>query len=351
MNIKLIGKPAIAMDNRNGIHNYFGWPSIARLQDGRLAVVSSGFRIEHVCPFGKACISYSDDDGETWTRPAPVIDTPLDDRDAGIVPFGEKGVILTSFNNTVDFQRQSNPDNRYIGAYLDLVDDETCAKYVGAEFCISNDCGKTFGEIYKSPVTSPHGPCVLRDGTILWVGRTFNDHDSFTDGEQGIRCFEMHTDGSMDYVGEIPDIEGLNSSEPHVAELPDGTLICHIRTEENFSVFQSESHDRGKTWTAPRRILPDFGGSPSHLLLHSSGVLIAAYGVREYPYGIDIMFSEDGGKTWETGHRIYENRITDDIGYPSTSELPDGSLITVFYAHPEENSPAVIMQQKWSFGK
>jgi hypothetical protein len=45
------------------------------------------------------------------------------------------------------------------------------------------------------------------------------------------------------------------------------------------------------------------------------------------------------------------NGYSGDLGYPTTVELNDGSMITVFYAHPSENEPAVIMQQKWSFEK
>ena len=56
----------------------FNWPSIARLSDGRLAVVSSGFRLAHVCPFGKVTIQYSSDEGITWTPPAVILDSPLD---------------------------------------------------------------------------------------------------------------------------------------------------------------------------------------------------------------------------------------------------------------------------------
>ena len=50
------------------------------------------------------------------------------------------------------------------------------------------------------------------------------------------------------------------------------------------------------------------------------------------------MFSADEGKTWSVDH---------DLGYPATVELSDGSLLTIFYAHPAEGQPAVIMQQKW----
>lgn len=48
------------------------------------------FRLRHVCPFGKGIICYSYDEGKTWTKPAVVIDTPLDDRDCGIVAYGIK---------------------------------------------------------------------------------------------------------------------------------------------------------------------------------------------------------------------------------------------------------------------
>ena len=77
---------------------YFGWPTVTRLPDGTLAMAASGFRLEHVCPFGKGVIAYSKDEGESWTHPAVVIDTPLDDRDCGLTCFGEGKVILTSFN-------------------------------------------------------------------------------------------------------------------------------------------------------------------------------------------------------------------------------------------------------------
>ena len=102
MKTEIIGKPEVIMSNKNSKHNYFAWPTVARLKDGTIAVGASGFRFFHICPFGKAVISYSRDGGKTYSLPAPVIDTPLDDRDAGICPFGESGVIFTSFNNTAD---------------------------------------------------------------------------------------------------------------------------------------------------------------------------------------------------------------------------------------------------------
>ena len=118
-----------------------------------------------------------------------------------------------------------------------------------------------------------------------------------------------------------------------------------------FTVFQSESSDKGKTWTKPVQLLPDLGGSPPHILKHSSGALVCTYGYREAPFGVKVMFSYDNGKTWDYGHDLYVNGVSGDLGYPSSVELADGSIVTVFYAHPEKGAPAIIMQQKWSFEK
>ena len=350
MKIVTIGEQKIIMSNPDSRHNYFAWPTVTRLQNGKLAVVASGYRLRHVCPFGKMVISYSEDEGETYTAPAPIIDTPLDDRDGGILAFGEKSVIVTSFNNEIEMQRKRKSADAYVHAYLDMLNEEDEKKYLGSTFRISHDCGVTFGEIMKSPITSPHGPCELKDGTVLWVGRTFDERST----KDCVCAYTINPDGSMDYVGEIENVEidgaPAVSCEPHAFELDDGTIICHIRGErkgEVFTILQSESKDGGKTWTRPVQLLPTMGGSPPHIMKTSSGALVCTYAYRQDPSSVRAMISLDNGKTWDTDHILYVNGINWDIGYPSTVELKDGSLITVFYAHQDEESPAVIMQQKW----
>lgn len=362
MKISLHGEAQIIMSNPGSHHAYFGWPTAARLQNGKIAVVASGYRTRHICPFGKTVISYSEDEGKTYTRPAPVIDTVLDDRDGGIMAFGEKGVIVTSFNNVLAFQRSLPYATPYDLSYLDSVTPEEEARDIGSTFRFSFDCGVTFGPIFKSTTQAPHGPVELKDGSILLVGMDYNPHP--IDGPRNVDYIQAHKinlDGSMEYVGKIEnvkigDIEPI-CCEPHTIVLDDGSLLTHIRVQhfdENgnvvlFTLFQAESYDNGKTWTTPHQVLPQLGGSPPHLFKHSSGMLICTYGYREAPYGIKAMFSSDNGKTWDYGYDIYVNNVCGDLGYPSTVELDDGSLLTVFYAHPKEGEPAVIMQQKWSF--
>lgn len=362
MKIKLLGEPKVVMSNFGSNHNYFAWPTVARLQNGKLAVAASGFRLSHICPFGKTVLCYSENEGESYTAPAPIIDTVLDDRDGGVMTFGKSGVIVTSFNNTVSFQReQRRPDGDiqlpYRNAYLDMVTEKEEKAVLGATFKISNDCGVTFGELHKSPVTSPHGPVELSDGSILWVGRTFSRTNKVMQDDK-IKAYTLNPkDGSMEYAGEIENIcvDSIRplSCEPHTIQLADGRLICHIRVQsyspqrKMFTVYQSESSDLGKTWTKPCQILEDTEGSPPHLYMHSSGTLICTYGNRNAPFGIKVMFSKDSGSTWDKGYDLYVNGVSEDLGYPSTAELADGSMLTVFYAHRKENEPAVILQQRW----
>ena len=64
---------------------------------------------------------------------------------------------------------------------------------------------------------------------------------------------------------------------------------------------------------------------------------------------VKAMFSRDGGETWDVGHDVYVNGVNLDLGYPSSIELEDGSILTVFYAHSEPSKPATVMQCRWSF--
>lgn len=361
MNIELIGKTTIVMDNPKSLFNYFGWPTVARLQNGKLAVVASGFRVSHVCPFGKMVISYSEDEGETYTKPAPVIDTVLDDRDGGILAFGEKNVMVTSFNNTIDFQKwilensgegntgtRANDELKY--AYFNRVSKEAQDEVLGATFRVSNDYGVTFGELYKAPITSPHGPCKLSDGTLLWVGSYFDTENINSIEHKPIRAYKILPDYQMEFLGEIEKIPGHFSCEPYAIEACPGKIICHLRVQDGglLTIFQSESYDNGKSWTTPHQILANVEGAPAHILKHSNGTLIMTYCKKTLPYSICGRISTDFGDTWSESFVIFDNKdISGDMGYPSTVELNDGSLATVFYGYIEPNMPSRIYQQKW----
>ncbi len=85
---------------------YIGWPTITRTRAGELLAVFSGDREEHICPWGKTHLVRSSDDGDTWSAPEIIRDSPLDDRDAGIIETA-RGTLLVSWFSATSFE--SNP--------------------------------------------------------------------------------------------------------------------------------------------------------------------------------------------------------------------------------------------------
>lgn len=364
MNIFEIEKPRVIVSNKDSFHNYFAWPTMARLKDGRIAVAASGFRLSHICPFGKVTLSFSKDNGKTYTPPCPIIDTPLDDRDGGICAFGDSSVIVTSFGHSADFYRGrystenaclNSPYKNYVLSYLDAITDDVNERCIGPKYRISHDNGVTFGEIKKCPVMSPHGPTLLPDGGLLWVG-TLYDSELSGDREKAktmVRAYKFDPKTEDFYeIGMMNFAEDdIKPCEVHAIALDEKRIVAQIRIGGRFCIYQSESSDGGVSWSIPHQINPDHDGAPPFLLKHSSGALISLYSHRTEPCGIKVMISLDDGNSWSDGVKIYETHLSGrnstDLGYPSAIELEDGSILTVFYARTGDGSNAEILQCRW----
>ena len=346
MKICIIEPPRIICENKTGLHRYFGWPTVARLADGSLLAVASGFRVAHVCPFGKVIGIRSRDGGRSWSNPEILIDTPLDDRDAGLLPLSDGRVLLTSFTNTPDFQRGYADRTKlpYVNAYLEMVEAEGgWERYHGATLAVSRDGGLHFDPPHVVPLSSPHGPCECADGTVLYVGSVN------TEAEAGRSCIECHTvdaDGNLSFRARIENgEEDLRYNEPHARALRSGRILVHIRAENRqkhiFTLFQSISDDGGHTFSRPRRLLGDEGGAPAYILELSDGTVLSVCSHRAPPYGIRAMLSRDGGESWETDLPLVEDEPTPDLGYPSSVELEDGSILTVYYSKLDDGGSAL----------
>ncbi len=64
-----------------------------------MLLVCSGGREGHVCPFGRVELMRSHDEGKTWGWPRVVLDTEIDDRDAGVLETAQGTLLVTTFTS------------------------------------------------------------------------------------------------------------------------------------------------------------------------------------------------------------------------------------------------------------
>ena len=113
---------------------------------------------------------------------------------------------------------------------------------------------------------------------------------------------------------------------------------------DSFSTLVSESNDGGQSWSEPRSL---GYGAPPHLLRHSSGVLILTYGYRKEDVGQRVGISRDEGQSWEWDWIIRNDAPDWDLGYPSTVELGDGSLFSVYYQKFAAGEHCSLLWSRW----
>jgi sialidase-1 len=351
---------------------YMGWPTIAVLDDGRLMVVFSGDRDWHVCPWGKTQFVTGSESGKTWSEIQTINNTPFDDRDAGIL-VTSKGTLLLSWFTSSEFMNKSSP--LYVKRYYKYEEHsgkitadarQKWLSYDGTGYWVrrSEDNGKTWGDYIKTPGNSPHGPIKLKDGRLLYAAK--NEVAESTD------------DGmSWQVIGQIPAEESCRRNERlwkqqlfdrsesavnisyldevHAVEAGNGDIIALSRyqgkggSKHDKYLRQSVSKDGGRTWSVLKKT--EMLGYPPHLLKLKNGLLLATYGRRVAPMGQRACLSYDNGRSWDVDNEIIISDAVPqsgaDLGYPSTAELEDGSLYTVFYQKPEDAETPAIMGVHW----
>ncbi len=339
---------------------YHGWPTVARRSNGELILVWSGRREAHVCPFGTVEMMRSKDDGATWTWPQTLLDGPLDDRDAGVLETARGTLLVTTFTSLAYEPSLTKVEALKAGdkgawepqrlkawqAARDRINATQRQAELGQWMLRSTDGGITWSPRYSSIVNSPHGPIQRRNGRLLYAGK-----ELWTE-EKRVGVCESRDDGrTWKWLAEIRPREGdtvANYHELHAVETLDDTLIVHIRNHNKANVgetLQCESHDGGRTWSVPRSI--GAWGLPSHLLRLRDGRLLMTYGHRRKPFGNQARISVDHGRSWSEPMIVSGDGVGGDLGYPSTVELADGDLLTVWYERMADNPKAVLRQARW----
>ncbi len=367
---------------------YHGWPTIAKDENGVLYVAASGNRLEHVDPFGESCFYTSRDNGETWSK--KVINSSaengsfVDYRDTGLLYLGNGKMILTYFTHSSK-RYTEGPEDLWIRwkKQTDEVDGrisksivkvwETKPWFNGSYVRFSNDYGTSWSNPQRVDVSSPHGPTMLRDGTLFYVG---NNGDSICsicgtivyDTKGKIQRIDWENCKtilkSKDYSTETEKIE---LCEPYAIELESGRILAAVRVQNRiqgkkthsdtcytgFCIYVCFSDDKGETWTTLDRLR--LAGSPPHLLELKDNVVLMACSQRGYEapdhppvFGEYAYLSTDGGETWGPclTIRVGLNR---DCGYPATilqkKDRNDYHLMTVYYEN--DGTTTNLVYTKW----
>jgi len=335
---------------------YCGWSTVALRSNGELWLTWSGGREAHVCPFGQVVGMTSKDDGKTWTHPRVLLDSATDDRDSGVLETAKGSLLVTTFTSLAydPILKNAEAAGDWPAARLaawqgarDRLDEAGRKAELGEWLIRSTDGGKSWSGRIPTVVNSPHGPIQLKDGRLLYPGK------QLWTGERKIGVCESRDDGlTWQWLAEIPTRPGDDAAgsyhELHGVEAADGSIIVQIRNhnaENKGETLQTESADGGRTWSVPHSI--GVWGLPSHLLRLRDGRLLMSYGHRRPPFGNQARISADHGRTWSEAMIISGDGAGGDLGYPSTVELADGSLLTVWYEKLKESPHAALRQARW----
>jgi hypothetical protein len=288
-----------------------------------------------------------------------IYDSPIDDRDGGIIETAKGSLLITTVTNCQGEEKLNKAslgeDEARFARWRAAQDRVSAAQRKAELGCFllrSTDGGVTWSARQRVPLNSPHGPTQLQDGRLLFPGIA----RWMPEKKMGV-CESTDDGATWTWLADIPDRPGdrrfesngrLNYIELSALECNDNKIICQLRNRNKANegeTLQTESTDGGRSWNYPHPI--GAWGAPSHLLRLNDGRILMTYGHRRKPFGNQARVSADDGATWSKPMILSGDGSGYDLGYPSTAQLEDGSLITVWYEKFADNPRAQLRQAWW----
>ncbi len=305
------------------------FPCLCKCANGNLAAVYViGEAFESVDQ--TSYISFSKDEGKTWSEPYPMYDKSQYDKTFSdyskivCLPDGRLLALGYAFIRNDPSKPIGNPQT---GGVLD--------DFV---FCsISDDNGKTWSKL--NTIECAWGPhieasapvVVLEDGSLITPVTGFPDWEGNMTGEhcgRALRSFDCGKTWNDDSVCmEFPE-KNVLCYEQRMCQLESGTVVCiawneNVDTGERMANHYTFSTDGGATWSKPEST--GIFGQASSVCAIGGERLLAVHAVRrdtDRPgiYGYIIDFSE---KKWN----VVDQEI---IWEPETPVLGDKKFAEIF---------------------
>lgn len=295
--------------------------AMCRMEDGRIALVSTGWLSDKTGEERAVFITYSNDEGQSWSQPREF--HKGSERPQPISLDGDRLVLAPA-------------------------DDAGFLSF-------SNDGGKTWRDKAPFP-TLPDGRVSYHKGTFLVEGETITGvfcTEGPRRGPVGWSAYSLlrrSRDGGRTWNDGIWLPPEWQTSEGAVTRAQDGALVVSLRTAQpkgypSFSdhwrrITTARSADNGKTWT-DHQIHFKYGKVHTDLVTLNNGNILLTYAVRmgeldgQIYHGVEAVLSRDHGKTWDWDNRfiLFRWAMQQTMHSTSSLELSDGRILTLFLYH------------------
>jgi sialidase-1 len=327
---------------------YCGWPSVARMASGDI-VVAFCVSEEHMAPSGAILSVRSSDAGKTWSEPVTILDSIIDDREAGLTLLdGGQSLMVhmwsthhtaATYRGLAESSYRADVLERWI-AHVEAPTYLQAAGLEGATTSVTTD-GTNWSTLHPG-TDSIHGGVQLPDGSVCIASyRVRRPNVGIYRGSGTPLTWQLMAELAL------PNLTSTRFGEPHIALLPSGRLLVVLRStaipyddsSRRNLLWMTYSDDGGVSWVEPYPT--PLWGFPAHLLVLADGRVLCTYGYRRRPFGQRACISEDG-VTWRAEDEIIlrDDAHDGDLGYPASVEVEPGRILSVYYQPIDEGGPA-----------